>query len=136
MVFQHADESLNLAATVRETFLGLPLARKLTPQTLVLALGELFEDSVTDAFLSKKVAMLSGGQKQRLNLLRSIVLGTDLLILDEPLNGLDFLSVKKVLTILDDRRRRGAALLMISHNEEIFDHFVDREHVYYLAECS
>jgi peptide/nickel transport system ATP-binding protein len=136
MVFQHADESLNLAATVRETFLGLPLARRLTPRTLVSALGELFEDSVTDAFLSKKVAMLSGGQKQRLNLLRSIVLGTDLLILDEPLNGLDFLSVKKVLSILDDRRGRGAALLMISHNEEIFDHFVGREHMYYLAECS
>ncbi len=136
MVFQHADESLNLAATVRETFSGLPLKQRFSPQTLRESLGELFEGTLTDAFLSKKVSMLSGGQKQRLNLLRSIVLNPELLILDEPLNGLDFKSVKKVLSILDDRRRKGAALLMISHNEEIFDHFVPRENVYYLAECT
>jgi ABC-type glutathione transport system ATPase component len=136
MVFQHADESLNLAATVQETFAGLPLARKLSPDRLRDVLGELFEDTVTSAILTKKVSMLSGGQKQRLNLLRSIVLNPNLLILDEPLNGLDFVSVKKVLSILDDCRKKGAALLMISHNEEIFDHFVDKNHVYYLAEST
>jgi ABC-type glutathione transport system ATPase component len=134
MVFQHADESLNLAATVRETVKGLPLSEKLTAERLSLVLSELFEGAITRTFLAKKVAMLSGGQKQRLNLLRTIVLATDLLILDEPLNGLDFLSVKKVLSILDKKRREGIAMLMISHNEEIFDHFVDKEHVYYLAE--
>jgi ABC-type dipeptide/oligopeptide/nickel transport system ATPase subunit len=134
MVFQHADESLNLAASVRETFEGLPLAQKLDPDRLSQVLAELFDGKITSAFLGKKVAMLSGGQKQRLNLLRTIVLATDLLILDEPLNGLDFLSVKKVLSILDKKRSGGTAMLMISHNEEIFDHFVDKEHVYYLAE--
>jgi ABC-type Mn2+/Zn2+ transport system ATPase subunit len=61
-------------------------------------------------------------------------LGTDFIILDEPLNGLDFVSVKKVLSLLEEKRRQGSALLMISHNEEIFDHFVDSRHVYYLAE--
>jgi|WetSurMetagenome_2_1015567.scaffolds.fasta_scaffold00027_44 peptide/nickel transport system ATP-binding protein len=135
MVFQHADESLNLASSVRETFSGLPLSERMTPGRLDFVLSELFDGSPGAPFLAKKVAMLSGGQKQRLNLLRSIVLGPDLLILDEPLNGLDFVSVKKVLAILDDRRNKGAALLMISHNEEIFDHFVDPRHVYYLAEC-
>jgi ABC-type glutathione transport system ATPase component len=134
MVFQHADESLNLAASVGETFEGLPLAQKLDPDRLSMVLAELFDGKITGAFLGKKVAMLSGGQKQRLNLLRTIVLATDLLILDEPLNGLDFVSVKKVLSILDKKRSEGTAMLMISHNEEIFDHFVDKEHVYYLAE--
>jgi peptide/nickel transport system ATP-binding protein len=134
MVFQHADESLNLAASVKETFNGLPVAEKLGRERLPSVLAELFEGRVTPAFLGKKVAMLSGGQKQRLNLLRTIVLGADLLVLDEPLNGLDFVSVKKVLSILDKKRSEGAALLMISHNEEIFDHFVDKDHVYYLAE--
>ncbi|HUI92455.1 MAG TPA: ATP-binding cassette domain-containing protein [Chitinivibrionales bacterium] len=134
MVFQHADESLNLAASVKETFDGLPLSEKLTLGRLSQVLSELFDGKITQAFLAKKVAMLSGGQKQRLNLLRTIVLATDLLILDEPLNGLDFLSVKKVLSILDKKRSEGTAMLMISHNEEIFDHFVDKEHVYYLAE--
>jgi ABC-type glutathione transport system ATPase component len=134
MVFQHADEALDLQATVKETFDGLPRSVGNGRDGLKEKLLELFEGPLTDAFLSKKVGMLSGGQKQRLNLLRTLSLGTDLIILDEPLNGLDFVSVKKVLSLLEAKRRQGSALLMISHNEEIFDHFVDPRHVYHLAE--
>jgi len=133
MVFQHADESLNLASTVRETFKGLPLKRRLTRDKLINYLAELFDRPISDSFLNKKVSFLSGGQKQRLNLLRSLILGTNLIILDEPLNGLDFTSVKKVLSLLDVKRADGSALLMISHNEEIFEHFVDEDHIYYLG---
>lgn len=135
MVFQHADESLNLEATVRETFDALPLAKRMRTPELKQRLGELFEESqLTNAFLRKKVKYLSGGQKQRLNLLRSMILGTDLIILDEPLNALDFGSVRKVLELLEEKRRQGTAIFMISHNEEIFDHIVGEEHTYYLAE--
>jgi peptide/nickel transport system ATP-binding protein len=134
MVFQHADEALDLQATVKGTFDGLPLDSKRGRRDLQEILLELFEAPLTDAFLAKKVSMLSGGQKQRLNLLRTLSLGTDLIILDEPLNGLDFVSVKKVLSLLEQKRQQGSALLMISHNEEIFDHFVDSRNVYYLAE--
>jgi len=97
------------------------------------ALEELFEGGVTEAFLAKKVKFLSGGQKQRLNLLRTIILHPDLIILDEPLNGLDFDSVRKVIDMLEEKRKAGSALLMISHNEEIFDALVDADHCYYLA---
>jgi len=134
MVFQHADEALDLQATVKGTFDGLPIDSKTGRRDLQEILRELFEPPLTDAFLAKKVGMLSGGQKQRLNLLRTLSLGTDLIILDEPLNGLDFVSVKKVLSLLEQKREQGSALLMISHNEEIFDHFVDARHVYYLGE--
>jgi peptide/nickel transport system ATP-binding protein len=133
MVFQHADEALDLEATVAETFEGLPLGYRLTGETLHRALAELFEGGVTDAFLAKKVKFLSGGQKQRLNLIRTIILHPDLIILDEPLNGLDFESVRKVIDILQTLRGKGVALLMISHNEEIFDALVDEEHCYYLS---
>ncbi|OGK01647.1 MAG: hypothetical protein A2519_08930, partial [Candidatus Raymondbacteria bacterium RIFOXYD12_FULL_49_13] len=133
LVFQHADEALNLQATVQETFAGLPLRTPLTMQGLKQRLEELFEGEITDAFLSKKVAFLSGGQKQRLNLLRTLILDTSLIILDEPLNGLDFASIKKVLALLEKKRRQGASFLMISHNEEIFDAFVEKTKVYYLT---
>jgi ABC-type glutathione transport system ATPase component len=136
MVFQHADESLNLQSTVRETFAGLPTKERLTGDALTTRLSSLFEGEITERFLGKKVAYLSGGQKQRLNLLRTLVLDTDLIILDEPLNGLDFLSIKKVLDMLEQKRRAGAALFMISHNEEIFDSLVGKDHVYYLGEAT
>ncbi len=134
MVFQHADEALNLESTVFETFSGLPLEISYTAESLRHVLLELFDGPLPEQFLRKKVAYLSGGQKQRLNLLRTLVLAPQLIILDEPLNGLDFNSVKKVLSLLDEKRSKGSAFLMISHNEEIFDHFIDRENIYYLAE--
>jgi ABC-type glutathione transport system ATPase component len=135
MVFQHADESLNLQATVAETFAGLPGDSRLkNAAALSNTLEDLFDPPISEAFLKKKVGRLSGGQKQRLNLLRTFALNTDLVILDEPLNGLDFKSVRKVLDMLDLKRNQGTALLMISHNEEIFDALVDSTSVYFLAE--
>jgi len=132
MVFQHADEALNLQATVREVFGGLPVARKLDDPAITKHLLTLFDIAIDDAFLSKKVALLSGGQKQRLNLLRTLALDTDLLILDEPLNGLDLESIQKVIGLLKKKLRNGAAILMISHNEEIIDSIVPPENVYIL----
>lgn len=133
MVFQHADEALNLASTVRESFKGLPDASLRADTAIESCLLELFDRSTIPAIIDRQVAHLSGGQKQRLNLLRTLILDTDLVILDEPLNGLDFLSVKRVLALLNRKRAQGSALLMISHNEEIFEHCVGREHIYYLG---
>ncbi|MDO5575722.1 MAG: ATP-binding cassette domain-containing protein, partial [Fibrobacter sp.] len=133
MVFQHADEALNLESTVKETFKGLPLKERLQTETLKSKLLELFDAPIADQFLNKKVKYLSGGQKQRLNLLRTLILTPDLIVLDEPLNGLDFNSVRKVLSLLDEKRAQGSALLMISHNEEIFENFIDKRHVFHLS---
>lgn len=132
LVFQHADEALNLNAGVKDIFAGLKTSKKLTANILKFKLKELFDNGVSDSFLNKKTAFLSGGQKQRLNLLRALILDADLIILDEPLNGLDFNSIKKILAILEKKRMEGKGLLMISHNEEIFDSVVDEDHVYYL----
>jgi ABC-type glutathione transport system ATPase component len=132
MVFQHADEALNLNSTVKEVFKGLPGSRKKTAEDIRQRLQEMFDFPVTGSFLKKKVALLSGGQKQRLNLLRTLILDTDLIILDEPLNGLDFVSIKKVIAALQTKQQEGKAILMISHNEEIFDALVPPESVYYL----
>ncbi len=132
MVFQHADEALDMMCTVRETFKGIPGAQLWTDADVSRHLEMLF-DSVSKGFLQTRVASLSGGQKQRLNLLRTLALESDLIILDEPLNGLDFESAKKVIRLLDDKKSQGAALLMISHNEEIFESVVDQEHIFYLS---
>jgi ABC-type glutathione transport system ATPase component len=134
MVFQHADEALDLQATVKETFTGLPMKPGPDADTIRGWLRELFDGEIDDGFLNRKVARLSGGQKQRLSLLRTLSMSTDLVILDEPLNGLDFHSITRVLAMLERKRREGAALLMISHNEEIFDALVDTRCVYHLVE--
>lgn len=132
MVFQHADEALNPRSTVAETFQGLPLRGQITDDGIRRILGELFDFDITDEFLHRRVDALSGGQKQRLNLLRSLSLDTDILVLDEPVNGLDFESITKVLSMIRMRQRSGKGILLVSHNEEIFDALVSRQHIYYL----
>ncbi|APF20522.1 ABC transporter related protein [Caldithrix abyssi DSM 13497] len=132
MVFQHADEALNLNATVRQIFKGLPLAAEFTEEHLMTVLEEIFDQSLTESFLNKKVAFLSGGQKQRLNLLRALLLHPDLIILDEPLNGLDFMSIQRVLKLIAGKMVSGSGILLISHNEEIFDKIIPDEYIYYL----
>ncbi len=124
MVFQHADEALNLQARVRDVFKGLPGGEATDPQKIQQGLKDFFERSVNERFLNQKVAYLSGGQKQRLNLLRAFLLQPQLLILDEPLNGLDFESLRKVIEMIQRKRAAGSGVLLISHNEEIFDHII------------
>ncbi len=133
MVFQHADEALNPRSTVEETFRGLPGKKRTTREDIRQALRELFDIEISDEFLNKPVATLSGGQKQRINLIRGLFLDTDILILDEPLNGLDFESTTRVLALLRQKQQSGKGFLLISHNEEIFDTLVLKEHLYYLT---
>ncbi len=132
LVFQHADEALNLESMVRSVFTGLPPLKGTSASTTSDIMRELFDEEDIPVLLRKKVKHLSGGQKQRLNLLRGLSLHTDVLILDEPLNGLDFESAGRVIAKVQQQQQAGKAILLISHNEEIFDRLVLPDCVYYL----
>ena len=136
MVFQHADEALNQNATVLEIFKALSGKRKVNHGKVLRRIQELFNVELKPSFLKKRIKLLSGGQKQRINILRSLVLDTDILILDEPLNGLDLQSSHKVIEKIKQRQTEGKAILLISHNEGIFDKVVKPENIYYLKSSS
>jgi len=131
MVFQHADEALNPNATVGGALTGLPV--RLDREAQMQMLRNFYGEETQESFLRRKVSALSGGQKQRLNLVRGLALGTDVVILDEPLNGLDFRSMQRVLDLVKEQMKRGTAFLLISHNEEIFEAIVPPDQVYYLS---
>ncbi len=133
MVFQHADEALNLQARVKDVFKGLPGVSALSQFQIRELLGELFEEVQEEDFLEKKIAHLSGGQRQRLNLMRVFALNPRLIILDEPLNGLDFFSIQKVIDLIARKMQKGSGILLISHNEEIFDRLVEEKRRIYLT---
>jgi peptide/nickel transport system ATP-binding protein len=131
MVFQHADEALNPNATVGGALTGLPV--RLDREARMQMLRSFYGEGTPESFLKRKVSALSGGQKQRLNLVRGLVLGTDVVVLDEPLNGLDFRSMQRVLDLVKEQMQHGTAFLLISHNEEIFEAIVPPDQVYYLS---
>jgi ABC-2 type transport system ATP-binding protein len=57
----------------------------------------------------------SRGMRQRLKLAQAIAHEPDILILDEPLNGLDPLSKRKIIRLIRDYRDAGKTILVSSH---------------------
>jgi peptide/nickel transport system ATP-binding protein len=136
MAFQHADEALNPHASVEETLRLLRAPMLQNGEGVTDALRTLFDQEEIPQLRKRKVWQLSGGQKQRLNLLRAFALSTPLIILDEPLSALDFESIDRVLLLVREAQRRGQAILLISHNEDIFDAIVPAESVYRLSQVT
>ena len=64
----------------------------------------------------KKVGKYSLGMRQRLGIAQAIMENPDILILDEPFNGLDKDSVKEMRSLLLSLRDAGKLILLASHN--------------------
>lgn len=61
---------------------------------------------------------LSDGQRRRLLLARALIHDPEVLVLDEPINGLDLRARHQLLELLRDRARRGTTLLLVTHQIE------------------
>jgi heme exporter protein A len=63
----------------------------------------------------QRIATYSRGMLQRLAIARALLHEPDVLLLDEPLTGLDDAASHTVLDVIDELKRRGAALVIASH---------------------
>jgi manganese/iron transport system ATP-binding protein len=74
--------------------------------------------------IGDQVGELSGGQQQRVFLARALVQEPDLLLLDEPMSGVDALTEQDVYALLGRLRDRGVSVLVTTHNlSTVPDHF-------------
>lgn len=62
---------------------------------------------------------LSGGQQQRISIARALVKKPKVIMADEPTAALDYDTSITVLKVLEDIKKAGTTLLMVTHNEEI-----------------
>lgn len=67
-------------------------------------------------FAQRQIGELSGGQQQRVFLARALAQEAELLLLDEPLGGLDIPSQEAFLRILDRLRGHGITMLIATHD--------------------
>lgn len=69
-----------------------------------------------DAKKDELVSKYSLGMRQRLGIAKSLINNPELLILDEPTNGLDPKGINELRTILKNLAKKGVAILISSHN--------------------
>lgn len=72
------------------------------------------------SFALRPLRTCSRGQRQRIALARALVHEPSLVLLDEPTTGLDRSGVARLLTVVEAEVSRGAAVVVVSHEPEVF----------------
>ncbi|HZH60995.1 MAG TPA: ABC transporter ATP-binding protein [Metabacillus sp.] len=78
--------------------------------------------------LKQKVKNYSLGMKQKLAIAQAIMEDQEILLLDEPFNGLDIDSVENIRKLLKNLNEEGKTIILTSHNNEDIE--ILCEHVY------
>lgn len=87
---------------------------------------ELFKKFGIDEFAEVKVANLSTGMKQKVSLVVSLVHNPDIIIFDEPTNGLDVITAKVVTDFLLDLKAQGKTVIVSTHIFSLIEKICDR----------
>jgi len=99
--------------TVRE---NLAAMRRLRPGTEAAAVDHVIERLGLSAYADRRAGKLSHGNAQRLGLAKALMHRPQLLLLDEPANGLDPAGIVEIRELLQELvREEGATVFMSSH---------------------
>ncbi len=100
------------------------IKNKITKEQIIKAI----EDVGLDAKSKKHVGKYSLGMRQRLGIAQAIMENPDVLILDEPMNGLDNQGVTEIRTLLAEMKKNGKTIILASHSKEDIDVLCDTVH--------
>ena len=103
---QHTGRTGREILTIAQRFMGLPRSRVQEMLALV---------SLTPQEASRRVRDYSLGMRQRLGIATALIGDPEVLILDEPANGLDPAGIRWMRGLLRDYADRGGSVLLSSH---------------------
>ncbi|MCB1270728.1 MAG: metal ABC transporter ATP-binding protein [Microthrixaceae bacterium] len=120
LVLQSTDIERSLPITVRETvqmarYPSLGLLRRCRPGDRKAVDSALDRVEMRDREWSQ-IQELSGGQRQRVMVAQGIAQQADLLLLDEPLTGLDVVSARTISEIMHAEKRTGRTVVFTTHD--------------------
>lgn len=80
------------------------------------AVDAAIESMELGAVAERRFSELSGGQRQRALVAQGVAQQADVLLLDEPMTGLDLVSRQRILELMERERDQGRAVVMASHD--------------------
>ncbi|NKB40878.1 MAG: ATP-binding cassette domain-containing protein, partial [Ilumatobacter sp.] len=120
IVLQSTDVDQSVPLTVRDVVamarfprLGLLKRPNATDRAAVDSAMERLE--ISD-LANRQIHQLSGGQRQRAFVAQGLAQGAEILLLDEPLTGLDVRSRSIITSVLDDEHAAGRTVITTTHN--------------------
>ena len=114
-MLQH-DHLFEWRTVYKNVILGLEINHQLTKEKLDYV-DQLLTDYDLDRFRNSRPSELSGGMKQRAALIRTLAMGPELLLLDEPFSALDYQTRLMVSAdICKLIRKTGKTVILITHD--------------------
>ncbi|MBI5864355.1 MAG: ABC transporter ATP-binding protein, partial [Planctomycetes bacterium] len=110
-----ANTGLYVRLSVRELLEYFATLYGLSRPVMTRRIDELVDFLHMTDFLKLRCGALSTGQKQRVSIARALIADPPILIMDEPTLGLDVLSNRIILDLIDVQARAGKAILLSTH---------------------
>lgn len=135
MVFQNPDHQL-FSASVQEDVSFGPLNLGLDMATVRQRVTAALQAVGMAEHADKAVHNLSFGQKKRVCIAGVLAMEPELLVLDEPMAGLDHAMQKELLAVLDGLHQRGITLLLATHNIDFAYRWAEHIHLMAAGRCT
>ncbi len=124
-IFQNPDVQL-FCSTVRDEIAFGLLQQKLPSDTIRSRIDDISSMLGIESLLEKTPFKLSGGEKKKVALAAVLVMNPDVLILDEPTNGLDPRTQVWLVRLLNTLSDAGKTVIASTHNLELVPRISDR----------
>ncbi|MFT3848808.1 MAG: ABC transporter ATP-binding protein [Propionivibrio sp.] len=135
LVFQNPDQQL-FSASVREDVSFGPLNLGLDVNTVRRRVADALRAVRMDEYADRPVHNLSFGQKKRVCIAGVLAMEPQLLILDEPMAGLDHAMRGELLAVLDGLHARGITLLLATHDIDFAYRWAEHIHLMVAGRCT
>ena len=111
-------QNLFVKKTVREDLAEMLASSRLPEADRARRIEHVIDVTDIESLLDKHPFDLSGGEQQRAALAKVLLTDPKILLLDEPTKGIDAFFKRQLASVLDDLKRDGVAIVMVSHDIE------------------
>lgn len=111
-------QNLFVKKTVREDLTEMLASSRLPEAERARRIERVVDVTDIGGVLDKHPFDLSGGEQQRAALAKVLLAEPKILLLDEPTKGIDAFFKRQLASVLDDLKRDGVAIVMVSHDIE------------------